>query len=366
MSSIASGGVTRILLIIPDLADGGAQRQAITLFKELNNQPDLVVGLIYAHEGVNSDLLPRSEGDVYKLVIKSNYDLSAFRKVENIATKFRPDIVYTWLQSADLYGFYLKITRPNVKWIIAQRNSTHPNDFRFWLRGVTGRFADGIVSNSQAGVGYWMKRGFRGSTFIAPNILYPPSAPNRLRSDRLIKEIIYVGRFEPQKNVLNVCRAFCNIANADSSIRFQMIGAGSEISSLREIVETNNCTSRVTFPGFSKDVQSIMKSADLLVSMSHREGLPNVLLEAINVDLPVVASDIPEHRELLGEQFKHLVQKYDSSEAITVAVQSVIRDGYDFSELNFAKARLDEMRPANVNLRYRDIFKEILRSSELK
>src|SRR5262249_17473284 len=58
---------------------------------------------------------------------------------------------------------------------------------------------------------------------------------------------------------------------------------------------------RVTFMGWIDEVNMIWEKIDLLLFPSLHEGAPNAILEALAYSVPVLASDIPEHREILPE-----------------------------------------------------------------
>lgn len=67
-------------------------------------------------------------------------------------------------------------------------------------------------------------------------------------------------------------------------------------------VSEKNMNSYVRFMGAVKDVASLLAASDLCVFSSFREGVPNGILEAMALGLPVVATDIPGIREAVGEE----------------------------------------------------------------
>jgi glycosyltransferase involved in cell wall biosynthesis len=58
---------------------------------------------------------------------------------------------------------------------------------------------------------------------------------------------------------------------------------------------------RVRLAGSRHDIPAVFGAADLLLSTSDSEGLPNVVLEAMAAALPIVATDVGGTREALGE-----------------------------------------------------------------
>jgi glycosyltransferase involved in cell wall biosynthesis len=79
---------------------------------------------------------------------------------------------------------------------------------------------------------------------------------------------------------------------------------------------------RVDFLGLREDIPDLLHKADLFVSCSEAEGLPNVLLEAQASGLPVVASDIPPHREALPRATHAFLFKHND---IQTAADNIVR-----------------------------------------
>lgn len=69
--------------------------------------------------------------------------------------------------------------------------------------------------------------------------------------------------------------------------------------------------------------ESFLQAADCLILPSYSEGMPNVILEAFSSGLPVIASDIPVHKEIVKNNYGYLVEKGDAimlAEAIKCCV----------------------------------------------
>jgi glycosyltransferase involved in cell wall biosynthesis len=72
-----------------------------------------------------------------------------------------------------------------------------------------------------------------------------------------------------------------------------VVGDGEQRESLERLAQFLRIADRVHFRGSSGNVVSLMQQADFLISASRYEGLPNVVLEALGVGTPVVATDCP-------------------------------------------------------------------------
>jgi glycosyltransferase involved in cell wall biosynthesis len=76
---------------------------------------------------------------------------------------------------------------------------------------------------------------------------------------------------------------------------FVLVGDGVELNNLRETYANR---SNVIFVGKQSNIEKWLKASDVFVSSSESEGLPNSVIEAMAMGLPVILSDIPQHKEL--------------------------------------------------------------------
>jgi len=78
-----------------------------------------------------------------------------------------------------------------------------------------------------------------------------------------------------------------------------IVGAGPLEAELKSLAQRICVGKRVVFKDSVEDVRPLLWASDAFVSASGSEGLPNAVLEAMAVGLPVLLSDIPPHREIL-------------------------------------------------------------------
>ncbi|MEI9886071.1 MAG: glycosyltransferase [Rhizomicrobium sp.] len=341
--------------LIPGFGDGGAQKQCIYLLNELQSRDDVAVDLIHFHPGTHDHLLRRDKLRTTRIECSSNYDPRNILKLAIRLHEIRPDILFSWLHACDVYAFFAKRSVKNMTWLMAERDSDYPADLRYWIRRHLGRHADGIVSNSEMGAEYWQRAGATGRQFVIPNIVYRESHVTKSHGDRE-KMVIFAGRLEAQKNVVAMTYAFCRLAQDMPDWRFLLLGEGSLRTRLEEIVSDAGIGDRVRLLGFRRDIASYLARARLVVSLSHHEGLPNTILESIASGVLVVASDIPEHRALLGAEYPYYVRDRDDVVACTRAIQMALYCNEAGSVLSHAQERIDQMAPENVVRSYMEIF----------
>ena len=123
------------------------------------------------------------------------------------------------------------------------------------------------------------------------------------KSNSNIIKLITVGRLAPWKNVNTIIEAVHLLKNFDLKINLIIVGSGPEDLDLKKQVNNLNLTNEVIFTGQKKysDLKEYYKSADIYIQASGYEGLPHVLLEAINFDLAIISTPIGGTNEILQD-----------------------------------------------------------------
>lgn len=106
---------------------------------------------------------------------------------------------------------------------------------------------------------------------------------------RFTRKLLFVGRFEPEKNPCLALRAFAESAPKDACLI--MVGDGSERDHLEKLAKELHVEDRVFFEGL-RDAAPYYKLADLLLVTSRYEGYGLVIVEALASGTPVLATDV--------------------------------------------------------------------------
>ncbi len=135
---------------------------------------------------------------------------------------------------------------------------------------------------------------------------YEPDLVARAAAQRetFAYSICVVGRMVRYKSVDVVIRAFARLARDDPELKMCIVGRGPEERELRQLAARLGVADRVRFHGFIPthlEVLQIMASSRIVVSASSVEGFGIVLVEAMALGVPFIASDIAPHREFLEE-----------------------------------------------------------------
>ena len=114
---------------------------------------------------------------------------------------------------------------------------------------------------------------------------------------------------------------------------FELLGDGGEKATLRALARDYAVADHIRFAGYVSDISPRLADADLMVSPSLVEGMPLAILEAMALSLPVVASDIPGHRELVRPGVTGNLFPVRSPERLAQTLLTVLKNWPDAESL---------------------------------
>ena len=153
-----------------------------------------------------------------------------------------------------------------------------------------------------------------------------PPAPRDIRSSWSIPVnkplLVSVGRLSIQKNQDTLLNALSRVPDA----HLALIGDGDRASALKAQSRSLGLSARVHFAGEipSEDVSAFLQAADIFVFPSRWESMGLAVLEAMQADLPIIASDIPAMREVMGDSA--LLVPPEDPAALARAILRVLQD----------------------------------------
>lgn len=131
------------------------------------------------------------------------------------------------------------------------------------------------------------------------------------------------GSFEERKGQVKLLEAMVQIKDTVPHVHLILVGGGPDEEKLKQLVKEMDLSATVTFFPFTSEPVYIYEVIDILVLSSlYKEGLPNVLLEAMSMELPVVASRLAGVPEVVKDgETGYMVEPGDSSELADAVVK---------------------------------------------
>jgi len=294
---------------------GGPERQ-IHFHAKLAQQAGVDICVAsFSEENSAPELLNRSSADNIRtelFTVKNAYDSSAIKLIRKYLIDNQVDILCTHEYRSHYYGFRACNTMP-TKWIAFSRGMTTENlkirIFTF-LEKYLLRKASHIVAVSDS-----QKRKLINQSLKSENITTVHNAIDLSFIDSIsavsIKEkfhfepdlyiCISAGRFSEEKGQFYFVKAAEVALKENDKLRFVLFGDGPDLVKIQEYIKQKNLEAYILCPGFEAGVLPLIKTADLLVNPSLSEGLPNIVLEAMASETPVVLTDVGGHPEIVSD-----------------------------------------------------------------
>jgi glycosyltransferase involved in cell wall biosynthesis len=314
-----SGPGRQLTALASCLASKGVEMLVITFHRVGRARAPFVDYL--EHAGVRHTVIPENGPLDWRLVLR----------LRRVFARWAPDIVQTHGYKPTVLAYALRRSGASWPWIAFFHGATAENakvKLYNWLDGRLLPSADRVVLMSRRHLDRLPR--LRGKTRVVHNaaIALPPQprtsppipAFDRAHDDTVRPRIGVVGRLSPEKGVdvfLRACRELTRRGTPFSAI---VAGDGpqrGELERLRDELGLREC---VDFVGATSAVESLYASLELLVIPSRSEGLPNVLLEALRADLPVVGTDVGAIPEVLESPLAGTVVPPGSPAALADAI----------------------------------------------
>jgi glycosyltransferase involved in cell wall biosynthesis len=135
------------------------------------------------------------------------------------------------------------------------------------------------------------------------------------------KIILTIGLLEKRKNHAFIIQSLAKLLASSSELHLIITGSGRLKDKLVLLCKKLNVLHKVHFVGFRNDIPNLMNSADILVHASSQEGVPQVIIQAIASDVPVVALKACGTNEL-----RHVTEVSGGERIFSEAVEGLLLD----------------------------------------
>ncbi len=181
------------------------------------------------------------------------------------------------------------------------------------------------------------------------------------------KYVVTVGRLSQQKNQLLLLKAFFLVQKELPEYRLRIYGEESDQGikeKLTDYIERQNMQDCVSFMGQSSCLESEIKDASLFVLSSDYEGMPNALMEAMAMGIPVISTDCPckGPAELIEDGISGILVPVGDEKEMAGAIIKVLKDRELWEQLsrNGMKIR-KKASPDKIYREWKDFVEEIVR-----
>ena len=366
----------RLLFVSTSTTIGGAEKTLYTLATLVDPQLAKVVGIVSLKP--KGEYARRLEAAGHRVFCFDIGSPAGFREVQKLAVvihEVRPDIVHAVMYQA------IQLSRA-VRWLgYADYKLVSSPRVNYRTRGGFSLFVDArlksaddlLVTECEASRKYLIdKLGYPDAkTLTIHNGVEMAGLPvNRTERQRLRSElglgerdilIGSVGRLDEQKGHVYLLEALAKL-QAVRPARCVLIGDGPLRGTLQAMIQRLGLDEAVRIVGEVSDIPAWLSALDIFVLPSLWEGLPNALLEAMSIGLPVVASQVDGVLEVVAHNVSGLLCPAKDSQGLFVAIQDMMADPALRQNLGAgAKAVIaTNFRLADMIQKYEAVYQRVL------
>jgi glycosyltransferase involved in cell wall biosynthesis len=171
-----------------------------------------------------------------------------------------------------------------------------------------------------------------------------------------------VGRLAAEKGFDLLIRSTRELLTRGLDVRLVIVGEGGERKHLQELATELGIADRVIMPGWQSDVRNYFEAMDVFALSSYREGLPNVLLEAMALEVPVVATRVNGVPRLIQDGRTGFLIEPGDGEGLATALVGLLKNQALRKVFSTAARRLVETRYSFLTRmqRLKRIYDELL------
>lgn len=182
--------------------------------------------------------------------------------------------------------------------------------------------------------------------------------PFARRDNGRTRQIIFIGRLNPQKNLPHLIEAFSKVNQEMPNTCLRLIGSGNLTESIKELVKNKGLSKSVSFEGVCKNMENIYAKADMIVLSSEYEGMPNCLIEAIGCGIPIVSYDCPiGPREIVVDDVNGYLVKYNDINQLAEKMMECLKRDWNEEDIRKTAEKFDVSYIADE---YLDLFKKVI------
>ena len=362
-SSNFYGGPERQIHFHARLANQSGVELTVSSFSENNEMPDFL-------KKISDDNIP-----VHLFNVESAYDRSSIGMIRKFLEEHSIDILCTHEYRSHFYG-YLACKGVSTKWIAFSRGMTTENlkvKLFTYLERFVLKKASHIVAVSESQKQKLIKQSVRPDSISTihnaidlPFIGSIPSVSLRERFQFAQDDFVCIsaGRFSTEKGQFYLVKAAETAIQENAKLRFVLFGDGPDLPEIKAYIRSRNLDKYIMCPGFDSNILGLIKSADLLINPSLSEGLPNIVLEALASDTPVLVTNVGGHPEIvvngsngylvepknikqLSEKILNMADNRDSLPNFSVVSRKILNDKFSFESQNDKLLKLYSMTLKN-------------------
>lgn len=316
-----------IAIFIPTIGSGGAEKQATLLAEILSHSFQVHFIVYYGDLNASASNLQRLQVPKIAMHFLKGGHFKKIAEFHEILKSNNIQTVFNYLTFCDFVGSIVeKIT--GVKRIYnGIRNSELPRSKCMMEKIVHNTIVTGTIFNCNSGAKAFSRKGFDvQKNIVIPNC-YSPISEECVRTEKLVKRIITVGRFVEQKDYFTALNVIAELKKVRQDFAFDIVGYGHLEYQIRDWIKQLAIEDVVSIHINPKNIPELLMNADIYLSTSLFEGTSNSIMEAMNYSLPVVATNVGDNYCLIDNTVTGFLNDIADVQGLASSIQRLL-DNY--------------------------------------
>ncbi len=285
--------------------------------------------------------------------------IESYFRLRTYVRNVKPDVVLSMPEDIGIYVL-LALLGTKIPVVVSERNNPWVMPYKKitrFLRRLMYPHAAGLVFQTKQAASFFSDK-LQKKGIVLPNPLDTERLPEPYSGERE-KIIAAAGRLEPQKNFPLLIDSFVEFYEKHPDYKLVIYGEGSLHTQLEEYAASKALPEgTITLAGRSSRLAEELRSKAMFVLSSDYEGMPNVVIEAMALGLPVVSTDCPSggSADLIDDGKTGLLTAVGDSSALCKAMCRIVEDKDLSSKISLncqtIRQRLDSKNVAKKWMEY--------------
>lgn len=324
----------KVLEIIGDATLAGAPRHLLTLLENFNYEKFEIFVICPPGPLAGEIKILKESVNLYIVPMHSKFDLKAISEIRSEIRHIRPDLIHVHGTRAGSLG---RIASIGLKYPLIYTEHLWTKDYHLSshlenILQITALWFLDMFTTLNIAVSQAVKDFMVGSQVSRPDkitVIYNAIKPSKKKAKIFSQENVTlgtVGTLNNQKGVQYLILAMPRILKEFPRTKLVVVGEGFYKDHLKELVRKTKLNRSVIFTGFVKDIVEEMINFDIYVQPSISESFGLAIVQAMDLGLPVVATNTGGIPEVVTTGKSGLLVEAKNSLALTEAILTLIRD----------------------------------------
>jgi len=341
----------KIMQVISQLGNGGAEKLVVELSNELEKNNEVI--LVSFRKIEDWMFFPKKLKNTVKIIElnkKDGFDILFLMQLIQVIRNENPQIIHIHLQSTLRYFMTLIPFFKKINYIYTMHNTfkifekSFQQYSKIWFfkriqfvclsDGIKKDFINSFKELNFTTISNGIKRLEKSKEYK-----FVRDEVNSYKNNNNTNIFLFVGRLNYAKNI----PLLLNVLNKLSKKNIKLLIIGMDMSKKQELLSLIKKYSldNIIYLGAKENVQDYMESSDALILTSRHEGLPLVVLEALSIGLPVITTPVGGLPSVIINKKHGFLSKEISTKSILNSIDLF---------LNLDKKEKREIETNNINL----------------